>query len=89
MDGLTIVTGGAGFLGSHLVDQLVAEGRTVRVVERPGAPVDHLPDGRRDRAGRHPRCAGRAQGDARGHGTSSTWRRTRTCGCATAASSTR
>jgi dihydroflavonol-4-reductase len=45
MDGLTIVTGGAGFLGSHLVDQLVEEGRTVRVVERPGAPVDHLPEG--------------------------------------------
>ena len=45
MDGLTIVTGGAGFLGSHLVDQLVADGRRVRVVERPGAAVDHLPDG--------------------------------------------
>lgn len=43
MEGLTIVTGGAGFIGSHLVDQLVGEGRTVRVIERPGAAVDHLP----------------------------------------------
>ncbi len=44
MDDLTIVTGGAGFIGSHLVDQLTAEGRLVRVIERPGANVDHLPD---------------------------------------------
>ncbi len=44
MDDLTIVTGGAGFIGSHLVEQLTAEGRLVRVIERPGAGVDHLPD---------------------------------------------
>ena len=43
MDGLTIVTGGAGFIGSHLVDLLVDAGESVRVVERPGAAVDHLP----------------------------------------------
>ncbi|HZW32204.1 MAG TPA: NAD-dependent epimerase/dehydratase family protein [Isosphaeraceae bacterium] len=43
MDGLTIVTGGAGFIGSHLVAQLVDSGQAVRVVERPGAAVDHLP----------------------------------------------
>ncbi|MDB5353056.1 MAG: nucleoside-diphosphate-sugar epimerase [Planctomycetota bacterium] len=43
MDGLTIVTGGAGFIGSHLVEQLAAEGRRVRVIERPGASVEHLP----------------------------------------------
>ncbi len=43
MDELTIVTGGAGFIGSHLVERLVAEGRMVRVIERPGAAVDHLP----------------------------------------------
>jgi len=43
MDGLTIVTGGAGFIGSHLVDRLVARGERVRVVERPGAGVGHLP----------------------------------------------
>src|SRR4051812_5418130 len=42
MDGTTVVTGGAGFIGSHLVEQLVADGQAVRVIERPGAPVDHL-----------------------------------------------
>ena len=45
MDGLQVVTGGAGFIGSHLVELLVAEGARVRVVERPGAEVDHLPSG--------------------------------------------
>jgi dihydroflavonol-4-reductase len=43
MDGLTIVTGGAGFIGSHLVDRLVSSGQAVRVIERPGAAVEHLP----------------------------------------------
>src|SRR3954453_4519528 len=43
MDALTIITGGAGFIGSHLVERLVAEGERVRVVERPGADVSHLP----------------------------------------------
>jgi dihydroflavonol-4-reductase len=43
MDDLTIVTGGAGFIGSHLVARLVDSGQHVRVIERPGAPVDHLP----------------------------------------------
>src|SRR3954471_16270094 len=45
MDALTIVTGGAGFIGSHLVDRLVALGHRVRVVERPGADASHLPPG--------------------------------------------
>ena len=45
MDGLTVVTGGAGFIGSHLVDRLSARGERVRVVERPGADVSHLPTG--------------------------------------------
>jgi dihydroflavonol-4-reductase len=41
---LAIVTGGAGFIGSHLVHRLVDSGQPVRVVERPGATVGHLPD---------------------------------------------
>jgi len=44
MNDLTVVTGGAGFVGSHLVKQLVDSGQQVRVVERPGAAVGHLPD---------------------------------------------
>lgn len=42
MPGTTVVTGGAGFIGSHLVRRLVDRGHTVRVVERPGAKVEHL-----------------------------------------------
>lgn len=38
----TVVTGGAGFIGSHLVESLRARGHKVRVVERPGAPAEHL-----------------------------------------------
>ncbi|MHC4210213.1 MAG: NAD-dependent epimerase/dehydratase family protein [Planctomycetota bacterium] len=41
--GKVLVTGGAGFIGSHLVEQLVAEERAVRVLEKPGAPTAHLP----------------------------------------------
>ncbi len=43
MSGPTVVTGGAGFVGSHLVALLVARGARVRVIERPGMAVDHLP----------------------------------------------
>ncbi len=43
MDALTIVTGGAGFIGSHLVERLVGMGERVRVVERPSADTEHLP----------------------------------------------
>ena len=45
MEGLAIVTGGAGFIGSHLVSRLVESGQPVRVVERSEAPIDHLPAG--------------------------------------------
>src|SRR5438874_2129954 len=38
-----LVTGGAGFIGSHLVRLLVERGERVRVLERPGARVSHLP----------------------------------------------
>ncbi len=44
MNRITVVTGGAGFIGSHLVEQLVGSGQNVRVIERPGAPVAHLPE---------------------------------------------
>lgn len=43
MSGRMLVTGGAGFIGRHLVDCLLARGDTVRVLERPAASVDHLP----------------------------------------------
>jgi dihydroflavonol-4-reductase len=43
MEGLTVVTGGGGFIGSHLVQTLLELGQRVRVVERPGADLAHLP----------------------------------------------
>lgn len=43
MNGTVVVTGGAGFIGSHLVALLVSRGDRVRVIERPGVSVDHLP----------------------------------------------
>lgn len=45
MSDLTTVTGGAGFIGSHLVERLTARGDRVRVIERPGADASHLPEG--------------------------------------------
>ncbi len=40
---LVVVTGGAGFIGSHLVRRLIERGERVRILERPGAPLAHLP----------------------------------------------
>ena len=40
---MILVTGGGGFIGSHLVHQLVEVGEEVRVLEGRGAEVRHLP----------------------------------------------
>src|SRR4051812_31394953 len=43
MEGAVLVTGGAGLIGSHLVELLVARRRRVRVLELPSAEAAHLP----------------------------------------------
>jgi dihydroflavonol-4-reductase len=42
-DAITVVTGGAGFIGTHLVEALLARGEMLRVIERPGVDTSHLP----------------------------------------------
>src|SRR5437899_452098 len=66
--GPILVTGGAGFIGSHLVRQLVARGQQVRVLELPGGPLDHLPLDRLDVARGDIRDPGLVQAAVRGCG---------------------
>jgi dihydroflavonol-4-reductase len=40
---VVLVTGGAGFIGSHLVQRLLERGAEIRVLEHPRAAVEHLP----------------------------------------------
>jgi len=41
-DGINLITGGTGLLGSHLVEQLARRGRPVRALVRPGADTRFL-----------------------------------------------
>ena len=50
VEGSCLITGGAGFIGSHLVDSLLADGQRVVVLDN--LSTGHL--GNLDAAGRHP-----------------------------------
>ncbi len=56
-----LVTGGAGFIGSHLVDRLVQDGHRVRI-------LDNLSAGRRENFAHHGSKVGFIQGDIRDAG---------------------
>ncbi len=49
--GTTLVTGGTGFLGSHVVRALAARGDELRLLVRRGSSLDHLADLELERAG--------------------------------------
>lgn len=42
---VTLVTGATGFIGSHLVESLAAEGQEIRCLVRPGSNLRWLPQG--------------------------------------------
>ena len=52
-----LVTGGAGFIGSHTTDRLVREGHEVTVLDALVAPVQRLADVALDLVGRIDRTA--------------------------------
>lgn len=64
--GVTVVTGGAGFIGTHLVERLTSSGERVRVLEKAGTDVSHLPPQVEIERGdiRDPRAVRRALRDA-------------------------
>jgi len=43
---MILVTGGTGFVGRHLVEQLIASGRQVRILLRPSIKTPNLPKGK-------------------------------------------
>src|SRR5579859_6466705 len=42
MSGPTLLLGGAGFLGGHIIEALLERGRTVRVFDRVTPPAEHM-----------------------------------------------